>query len=101
MAAYTLFHLGQALAPNIQTMLVTRLISGFAASAPLVNCGGKYSSITDNYWDAELFTGIIADIWDAGGRGPATSLFVACVFLGPVMGKPASHGPTAVGLLMV
>ncbi|KAF9458424.1 multidrug transporter [Collybia nuda] len=69
MVAYTLFHLGQALAPNIQTLLVTRFLSGFFAVAPLTNCGG-----------------VIADIWPADGRGPATSLFTASVFLGPVMG---------------
>ncbi|KAF7969482.1 hypothetical protein HWV62_27281 [Athelia sp. TMB] len=69
MAAYTLFHLGQALAPNIGTLLATRLLGGVFAVAPLVNCGG-----------------VIADVWDGAGRGPATSLFTACVFLGPVMG---------------
>ena len=35
---------------------------------------------------AELVIGVIADVWDAAGRGLATSLFVACVFLGPVLG---------------
>lgn len=66
---YTLFHLGQSLAPNIQTLLVTRFLSGFFAVAPLTNCGG-----------------VIADIWSSAGRGPATSLFTASVFLGPVLG---------------
>jgi len=69
MTIYTLFHLGQALAPNIATLLVTRFLSGVFAVAPLTNCGG-----------------VIADMWDAAGRGPATSLFVACVFIGPVLG---------------
>jgi len=69
MTLYTLFHLGQSLAPNIQTLLVTRFLSGFFAVAPLTNCGG-----------------VIADIWPAVGRGPATSLFTASVFLGPVLG---------------
>jgi len=69
MSLYTLFHLGQSLAPNIQTLLVTRFLSGFFAVAPLTNCGG-----------------VIADIWSAVGRGPATSLFAASVFLGPVLG---------------
>jgi MFS family permease len=35
---------------------------------------------------AKIAAGVIADIWDAAGRGPATSLFVACVFVGPVLG---------------
>jgi multidrug resistance protein len=69
MTLYTLFHIGEALAPNIQTLLVTRFLSGFFAVAPLTICGG-----------------VIADIWPAVGRGPATSLFSASVFLGPVMG---------------
>jgi len=69
MTCYTLFHLGQALAPNIQTLLVTRFFAGLFAVAPLTNCGG-----------------VIADVWDAAGRGHATSLFVACVFVGPVLG---------------
>jgi MFS family permease len=40
MTAYTLLHLGQALAPNIQTLLITRFFSGFFAVAPLTNSGG-------------------------------------------------------------
>ncbi|THV03329.1 MFS polyamine transporter [Dendrothele bispora CBS 962.96] len=66
---YTLFILGQALAPNIQTLLVTRFFSGFFAVAPLTVGGG-----------------LLADIWPAKGRGPATSIFSASVFLGPVLG---------------
>ncbi|PPR04190.1 hypothetical protein CVT24_010738 [Panaeolus cyanescens] len=69
LSCYTLFHLGQALAQNIETLLVTRFLGGFFAVAPLTNCGG-----------------VIADIWPAIGRGPATSLFTASVFLGPVLG---------------
>ncbi|KAF8649063.1 hypothetical protein AX16_006036 [Volvariella volvacea WC 439] len=73
LSLYTIFHLGQALATNTQTLLVTRFLSGFFAVAPLTNCGG-----------------VIADIWPAVGRGPATSLFTASVFLGPVMGPIVS-----------
>ncbi|KAJ6587791.1 MFS polyamine transporter [Mycena sp. CBHHK59/15] len=69
MSAYTVFHLGQALAQNIETLLITRFFGGFFAVAPLVNAGG-----------------VIADIWSAETRGLATSLFSASVFLGPVMG---------------
>lgn len=69
MSAYTLFILGQIFAPNIQTLLVTRFFSGFFAVAPLTIGGG-----------------LLADIWSAGGRGPATSVFAASVFLGPVLG---------------
>ncbi|KAG5652152.1 hypothetical protein H0H81_006136 [Sphagnurus paluster] len=73
LSCYTLLHLGQALAPNIETLLVTRFLGGFFAVAPVTNCGG-----------------VIADIWSAAGRGPATSLFTASVFLGPVMGPIVS-----------
>ena len=44
MTIYTLFHLGEALAPNIQTLLVTRFLSGFFAVAPLTIFGGKQVS---------------------------------------------------------
>ncbi|KAJ6464893.1 MFS polyamine transporter [Mycena sanguinolenta] len=69
MSMYTLLHLGQALAQNIQTLLITRFLGGFFAVAPIVNAGG-----------------VIADIWDTERRGTASSLFSASVFLGPVMG---------------
>lgn len=41
MSAYTVLHLGQALAHNIETLLITRFLGGFFASAPLTNCGGE------------------------------------------------------------
>ncbi|KIK54761.1 hypothetical protein GYMLUDRAFT_176754 [Collybiopsis luxurians FD-317 M1] len=69
MSSYTLFILGQIFAPNIQTLLVTRFFSGFFAVGPLTIGGG-----------------LLADIWSAEGRGSATSLFSASVFLGPVLG---------------
>jgi MFS transporter, DHA1 family, multidrug resistance protein len=71
--AYTLLHLGQALAHNIESILITRFLGGFFACAPLVNSGG-----------------LIADIWDPAGRGLATSMFTASVFLGPVLGPIGS-----------
>ncbi|KIL58566.1 hypothetical protein M378DRAFT_86356 [Amanita muscaria Koide BX008] len=73
MVLYTLFHLGQALAPNIQTLLITRFLSGFFGVAPLTNSGG-----------------VIADIFSAETRGSATSLFAAGVFVGPVLGPIVS-----------
>lgn len=57
----------------METLLVTRFISGFLAAVPVTNCGG-----------------VIADIWSAAGRGPAMSLFTASVFLGPVLGPVIS-----------
>ncbi|KAJ7240401.1 MFS polyamine transporter [Mycena haematopus] len=73
MSMYTILHLGQALAKNIQTMLIFRFLGGFFACAPLVNAGG-----------------LIADIWGAEKRGTAMSMFAAAVFLGPVTGPIVS-----------
>ncbi|KAG6860817.1 hypothetical protein C0995_007318 [Termitomyces sp. Mi166 len=73
MAVYTIFTLGQCLAHNIETFLVTRFLCGFFAVAPLTIGGG-----------------LIADIWSADGRGPATSMFTASVFIGPVIGPIVS-----------
>ena len=33
-----------------------------------------------------MLSGVIADIWPAIGRGPATTLFTASVFIGLVLG---------------
>ncbi|KAF8980584.1 MFS polyamine transporter [Cyathus striatus] len=57
----------------IFTFALSMFLSGFFAVAPMTNCGG-----------------VIADIWDAAGRGPATSLFTFSVFLGPVLGPIVS-----------
>ncbi|KZP14003.1 MFS general substrate transporter [Athelia psychrophila] len=69
MVCYTLVILGQALAPNIEVMLITRFFAGFFASAPLTNSGG-----------------VLVDIWDPATRGHAVAIFAACVALGPVCG---------------
>jgi MFS transporter, DHA1 family, multidrug resistance protein len=66
---YTIFHLGQVLARNMTTIIITRFFAGFFASAPLTTCGG-----------------VIADIWDPVNRGLAASAFAMNVFLGPVLG---------------
>ena len=67
--AYVLLHLGQALAHNLTTLLVTRFLTGVFACAPLTNCGG-----------------VLVDIWDPITRGTATALFSAGIFVGPVLG---------------
>jgi MFS transporter, DHA1 family, multidrug resistance protein len=69
LTAYTLFHLGPGLARDMPTLLVTRFLSGFFASAPLNNSGG-----------------LMADLWEAEGRGPASSLMFTTIFLGPALG---------------
>ncbi|KIJ60861.1 hypothetical protein HYDPIDRAFT_31908 [Hydnomerulius pinastri MD-312] len=76
-SAYTLLHLGQALANNMVTLSVTRFLSGVFAVAPLTNCGG-----------------LIADMWGPAHRGPATSLLMAWTFLG------TSTGPIVGGFVI-
>jgi MFS family permease len=73
MISYGLFILGQALAPNIQTILVSRFFSGFFGVSPVISSGG-----------------VIADIFPADSRGLATTLFAAAVFLGPTMAPVVS-----------
>ncbi|CAD6893765.1 unnamed protein product [Tilletia laevis] len=68
-AGYALFILGQALAKNPETLLITRFLSGVFASAPLTNSGG-----------------LIADIHDAKEKGKAITVFTAAVFCGPSLG---------------
>ena len=85
MTAYTLFILGQALAPNIETLIVTRFFSGFFAVAPPTVTGGKYSIFEYSFF-LNLSSGVITDIWPAVGRGSPTTLFTASVFFGPVLG---------------
>ncbi|ODV66687.1 MFS general substrate transporter [Hyphopichia burtonii NRRL Y-1933] len=58
-----------ALAKNIATMLICRLLDGIFFSAPMTLIGGS-----------------LADIWDAKDRGKAMSVFSAAPFIGPVMG---------------
>ncbi|TFK83428.1 MFS polyamine transporter [Polyporus arcularius HHB13444] len=72
LVVYVLFHLGQALAHNIATLLVTRFLTGVFACAPLTICGG-----------------VIVDIWDPINRGRATAFFSAGIFVGPVLGPIA------------
>lgn len=66
MFAYSVLQLGEAVSPTMTALLIIRFLSGVFASAPLTNAGG-----------------VIADIWDALGRGPAMSIFSASVFIGP------------------
>ncbi|KAG7191588.1 Synaptic vesicle transporter SVOP [Scheffersomyces spartinae] len=71
-----------ALAKNIATLLVCRLIDGIAFSAPMTLIGGS-----------------LADIWEVEERGVAMALFSAAPFIGPVMGPIfggllADHSPT-------
>ncbi len=68
-AVLTIFNAGAAGANNMAALIIMRLIAGIFGSSPLTNAGG-----------------VIADMFDADERGPATSLFVAAPFLGPAIG---------------
>ncbi|KAJ7171187.1 MFS general substrate transporter [Mycena filopes] len=70
---YTILHLGQTFAQNMQTLLIIRFLSGLFGVAPLIISGG-----------------VVADIFTAEKRGIAASLFAASVFLGPVLGAIVS-----------
>lgn len=58
-----------ALAKNIATLLICRLIDGILFSAPMTLIGGSLS-----------------DIWHSSERGQAMAIFSAAPYLGPVMG---------------
>ena len=58
-----------AVAKNIGTLMICRLIDGVLFSAPMTLIGGS-----------------LADIWDANERGKAMAVFSAAPFLGPCLG---------------
>jgi MFS transporter, DHA1 family, multidrug resistance protein len=55
--ALVLVQIGGALAKNMATLLVFRFLSGVFSASPITNSGG-----------------VIADVWDAIGRGPAMAI---------------------------
>ncbi|TNY16927.1 major facilitator superfamily domain-containing protein, partial [Rhodotorula diobovata] len=55
--------LGQALAPNVYSVIFCRLIQGVAASV-----------------EGPVAAGVVADLWPKRVRGPAMGIFVLCVF---------------------
>ncbi|KAI4721934.1 MFS general substrate transporter [Aureobasidium sp. EXF-10727] len=63
-----IFQLPLALAPNIATVIVCRLIQGFGGSAPLTNTGGT-----------------VSDVWDRNASGPAMSIYGLSSTFGPPM----------------
>lgn len=62
-----------AVAKNIATLLVCRLIDGIAFSGPMVLVGGT-----------------LADLWRNEERGVPMACFSAAPFIGPAIGKMAS-----------
>ncbi|KAK7749686.1 hypothetical protein SLS53_000265 [Cytospora paraplurivora] len=61
-----LFQIPLALAPNIGTVLVCRLLQGFFGSAPLTNTGGT-----------------VSDLWARDESGPAMAIYGLSSTLGP------------------
>ncbi|QRV75562.1 major facilitator superfamily transporter [Ceratobasidium sp. AG-Ba] len=66
---FVFFHIGGALAHNVETLLITRFLAGSFGSSPLTNAGGT-----------------IADMFNARERGLANALFAMAPFAGPVLG---------------
>lgn len=67
-ALYTAFIVGQPLAKNAATFAVTRFLSGFMAAASL-----------------SISPGCLMDVHPPLTRGLGLSLFIASLYLGPVM----------------
>ncbi|KAG2493227.1 hypothetical protein HYH03_008643 [Edaphochlamys debaryana] len=68
-AALVLFNAACAVAPGLVSLVVLRFLAGAFGSSPLTNAGGT-----------------IADMFGAGQRGLALSVFAAAPFMGPVIG---------------
>ncbi|GAA5837618.1 hypothetical protein JCM9279_006807 [Rhodotorula babjevae] len=66
--------LGQALAPNIYSLIFCRLIQGVAASV-----------------EGPVAAGVVADLWPKRIRGPAMGIFVLCVFTANATGPTAMN----------
>jgi len=61
-----IFQIPLALAPNIGTVIVCRLIQGFGGSAPLTNTGGT-----------------VSDLWERNSSGNAMAIYGLSSTLGP------------------
>lgn len=76
-----------AVATNVVTLVVCRLIDGIAFSAPMTL--GAYSLYTrqnNSLTDTFLVGGTLADLWRAEERGVPMAAFSAAPFLGPTIG---------------
>lgn len=66
---FAIFQIPVAVAQNVETIMLSRFLGGFAASAPLAVMGGA-----------------MADLWDPIQRAYAICAFAAGAFCGPVAG---------------
>jgi len=65
-SVYLLTFIGQALAHNMETLLVMRFLGGVFGSAPLVTGGG-----------------LLVDMWNVSGRTVPFATFMTCIIIGP------------------
>lgn len=65
-SVYLLTFIGQALAHNMETLLIMRFFGGVFGSVPLITSGG-----------------VLADLWGASGRTVPSAIFLVCVVVGP------------------
>ena len=63
---YLLTFVGQALAQNMETLLIMRFFGGVFGSAPLATGGA-----------------LLADMWNFSGRTIPSAIFLTCVLVGP------------------
>ncbi|KAF9788500.1 MFS general substrate transporter [Thelephora terrestris] len=78
---YLLTFIGQALAHNMETLLIMRFFGGVFGSAPLATGAG-----------------ILADMWDVSGRTIPSAVFLTSVFIGPSLATIAGGFMTQSGL---
>jgi len=65
-SVYVLTFIGQALAHNMETLLIMRFLGGFFGSAPLATGGG-----------------LLADLWTPSGITVPATVYLTCVIIGP------------------
>jgi MFS transporter, DHA1 family, multidrug resistance protein len=66
LSIYLLTFIGQALAHNMEALLIMRFFGGVFGSAPLATGGG-----------------LLADMWDVSGRTIPSAVFLTSVLIGP------------------
>jgi len=67
-AVLTVFSVATVVAPNVQSLIIFRFLAGAFGSSYQTNAGG-----------------VIADMFEAGERGLALTIFAAAPVLGPVI----------------
>jgi MFS family permease len=73
-AVLTVFSVATVVAPNVQSLIIFRFLAGAFGSSYQTNAGG-----------------VIADMFEAGERGLALTIFAAAPFLGPVIGPTGTY----------